>query len=381
MRLLNDWLLSYLDYTHELEAPELFHVWCGVSAVATMLGRNVWLERGYGNLYPNHYIILVAKSALCRKSVSVLTVRDLLLRTKVVEMMADRITNAGILTRLHKTAQKTGKSEVLIFSEELSIFLSKEETHKGLLPTLTSLYGCPDIFVNELKTVPTDVLTNTCLNILAATTPTDLTDLIPSTATGKGFTPRLHLIYQEKRRHKKSKPKLDQTIAEKLVADLVDMRKMSGLFVMSSEDEKWFDSWYNSIEAPQDESLDGFYGRKHDTMLKLAMVVSAAQSSELVVTVPQMKTAIKLLDQMEGFMPQAYQEIGKHESTDHVDRVLKQLERRGGKATKSEILHDNWNKFDAKEWIEISYHMQESELIEVVVGRPTVYLLKGGKKR
>src|SRR3972149_2265472 len=156
MRLLEDWLLSYLDYTKELESPELFHIWCGVSAIATMLGRNVWLDRGYGKLYPNHYIILVAKSALCRKSTAVLTMRDLLVKTKVVEMLADRITNAGLLTRLHKTAQKTGKSEMLVFSEELSIFLSRDETHKGLISTLTGLYGCPDLFVNELKTVPID---------------------------------------------------------------------------------------------------------------------------------------------------------------------------------------------------------------------------------
>lgn len=380
MRTLSDWLLSYLDYTHELEAPELFHVWCGISAIATTLGRNVWIERGYGRLYPNHYIILVAKSALCRKSVSVKTAKDLLVQAKVTDIMADRITNAGVLTRLHKTAQKTGKSEMLIFCDELSIFLSKEETHKGLISTLTGLYGCPDLFVNELKTVPTDVLPKVCLNILAATTPTDLTDLIPSTATGKGFTPRLHLPYQENRRHKKAKPKLSVSLADKLITDLVEIRKMIGPYVMSSEAELWFDKWYNSIEVPQDESLDGFYGRKHDTMLKGAMVIAASQSDELVLEIPHMETAIKLVEQLEGVMPKAYQEIGKLPVTDHAERVKNQLEKKGGRATKSEILRWNWNKFDAKLWIEISYHMQESGLIEILPGRPTVYVLKGEKK-
>lgn len=381
MRILEDWLLSYLDYTHELEAPELFHIWCAISGVATTLGRNVWLERGYGKLYPNHYIILVAKSALCRKSVSVFTIKDLLVRARSVEIMADRITNPSLLLRLHKTAQKTGKSEMLVFSEELAIFLSKEETHKGIIPTLTGLYGCPDSFINELKTVPIDVLNKVCLNILAATTPTDLTELIPATATGKGFTPRLHLVYQDKRRHKNSKPKLDQTLAEKLVADLVDIRKMEGPFVMSPNDEKWFDEWYNSIVPPQDENLDGFYGRKHDTMLKLAMVVAAGHSNELVIKKSDMQIAVKLLNQLESFMPMAYKEIGKLATTDHVERVLRQLKRRGGKATKSEILHDNWNSFNAKEWIEISYHMQEAELIEVIIGRPTTYKLKNWKEK
>lgn len=381
MRQLEDWLISYLDYTKELESPELFHVWSGVSALATMLGRNVWLERGYGPVYPNHYIILVAKSALCRKSVAVLTAKKLIDETKQIAIMADRISNAGLLTRLHKVAQKTGRSEVLIFSEELAIFLSKEEAHRELISTLTGLYGCPDVFINELKTVPIDELRFVCLNILAATTPTDLRDLIPDTATGKGFTPRLHIPYQTQRRHKKLKPFLDPELKVKLVWDLLEIRKMQGEYKIPPEDDAWCNEWYESLPEPPDETLDGFYGRKHDTIFKLSMILAASESDELVLRKEHVEKAQKLINQLEQFMPKAYRELGKVQASTDADRVLIQMERRGGTMTKSEVLHDNWNKFSAKDWIEISYHMQEAGLIEVLPGtRPTTYRLIRKKK-
>jgi hypothetical protein len=51
------------------------------------------------------------------------------------------------------------------------------------------------------------------------------------------------------------------------------------------------------------------------------------------------------------------------------------MERKNGRMTKSEILRANWNKFGAKEWAEISYNLQEIGMIEILPGRPTVYVL------
>lgn len=58
----------YKQYTQGQESPESFHFWTAVGLVASVAGRSIWTDRGYYNLYPNHYIILVSKSALARKS-------------------------------------------------------------------------------------------------------------------------------------------------------------------------------------------------------------------------------------------------------------------------------------------------------------------------
>ena len=376
MRELKDWLLSYLDYTENQESPELFHVWCGVSVLASTLGRSVWLYRGRYKLYPNHYVVLVAPSAVSRKSIAVSIAREMLEMSKTAEIMAERITNAALLTELAYVASLTGRSEMLVWADELSIFLSKEETHKGLLTSLTRFYNCPDYFKNKLKTVPVDELRFVCLNMLAATTPTDLSELIPGAATGRGFTPRLHLIFQTGRKKKIADPEKDLELEARLVADLKHIKTLQGQFTMPPSDKQWWHEWYDKLEFPENESLDGFYGRKHDTMLKLGMILSTAERDDLLLTRRDMERASRLIDQMEKFMPKAYQEIGRDPQSIHTERVIRQLKRRGGKATKSEILHDNWNKFSAKDWIEISYHLEESGVVERLLGRPTVYLLK-----
>ena len=329
-------------------------------------------------------MLLVAASAKCRKSTALAIGLGLLKDAQTCHIMAERITNAALLTELAEAATLRGRSEMTVFADELAMFLSKEETHKGLLTSLTRFYGSPDHFKNKLKTVPVDVLKDVCLNIMAATTPADLSDLIPDAATGKGFTPRLHLIFQDERRHKKATPREDLGLRAKLVGDLVEIRKMEGPFVMNKEAEEWWVKWYEKIDFPPDPELDGFYGRKHDHMLKLAMILGAAQSDRLEMTIDQMEKASLFLDQMEAFMPRAYRVIGHTETSEHADRVVKQVERRGGKATRSDILHDNWHKFTAKQW-------EEEVLPQLVAGgvldppekegRAVVYRLAKGRRK
>ena len=59
-RQLDDWLESYLQYTKKSESPTQYHLWSGISAIASVLRRKCfcnWGLRGY--IYPNFYVALV----------------------------------------------------------------------------------------------------------------------------------------------------------------------------------------------------------------------------------------------------------------------------------------------------------------------------------
>ena len=62
------WLEKYLEYTEDQESPSIFHLWVGLSLISAVLGRRVWIDRGYYFLFPNLYVVLVAGSARARKS-------------------------------------------------------------------------------------------------------------------------------------------------------------------------------------------------------------------------------------------------------------------------------------------------------------------------
>ena len=73
-----NWIDDYLNYTSSQESPELFHRWCAVSVIASVLNRRVWLDRRdsrgivYFTCYPGQLsVCLVAGAGRCKKSTAV----------------------------------------------------------------------------------------------------------------------------------------------------------------------------------------------------------------------------------------------------------------------------------------------------------------------
>jgi hypothetical protein len=378
MRKLPNWLTSYLDFTEHQESPEIFHLWSAISTLASVVGRQVYFDRKFYKIYTNHYIVLVAKSAQCRKSVAVGIARSLLEQAGCVNISADRITNAGLWSFMGRLTEKTTRSVFLIWCDELGLFLSKEETHKGVITTLTRIYTCPNMVVNETKVSGVDYATNVCPNILAATTPSDLAEILPFGATAKGFTPRVHLVYAEAPRPRVADISKDVCLEAELVNDLQHISTLEGEFTWNDEAHSWWKNWYEKeFKAPEVEALDGFYGRKHDFVIKLGMLVSLSQKDCLVLEKQDLTTALTLIDQMEAFMPSAYKHIEVAPTTAHFDRICEQIKRKGGSATKSQLLHDNWNKFDAKELEAVMYSLESAMKVDIKMeGRTTTYKLR-----
>ena len=382
MRKCQDWIASYLDYTQVTESPEIFHLWSAISCLAATTGRNCRLNRGAYVIYPNHYIILVAPSSVAKKSTAVGIARKLLEEAKVVKMLASRITNAAVLLKLSDAAKETGRSECLVFASELATFLSKEETHRGLITTLNDLYDSPDQFINELKTGPSDILKEICLNMLAATTPTDIGELFPRSSTGTGFMPRLHMIYSKEGKGRIPTPSLPAELGKNLVEDLIHIKSLKGEVQITEDGEEFWQDWYRNMKYPDLPILDSWYGRKHDHMLKLAILLSLSCRDDLVLNPSIIGMAIQILDQMEQFLPLIYNEIGKLPITEHKERILKQMERRKGVATRSELLHDNWHCLDAENMDKVIATLLQQELIcQELQGKRVVYKLAKGEKK
>ena len=364
------WLSTYLKYTEGQESPELFHLWTGISVLATTLGRNVYLDRDFYKVFPNHYIILLAASAECRKSVAVGIGKDLLERAKIGNISSERITNAGLFTQLGDLGKKFGAAELLIFADELRLFLSTEETHKGVITTLTRLFTCPDYLENKTKTAGVDYLINTCVNVLAATTPADFAEVIPGASLGSGFVPRLHVIHQEIPRPRKAELRKDPLLEAYLVEDLKQIRKLAGIYSFGPGAWDWWKNWYeNVMEFPEDETLNGFYGRKHDYVLKLGIILAASERDELVLEKQDLKRALLFLDQIESFMGRAYKSVGTTMVVRNAERVLRQLRKHDGPMKRSEVLHLNSNRLDSQELSEVVRYLEESDEIDTVPGQ------------
>ena len=76
MRILNNWIDEFVELTNHLPSPLLFRKWAGISAIAGVLERKVWVRTMNMELYPNLYVVLTGPPGV-GKTVATSLVEDL----------------------------------------------------------------------------------------------------------------------------------------------------------------------------------------------------------------------------------------------------------------------------------------------------------------
>lgn len=333
-RRLNDWLRAYLNLTEGQESPDIFHLWCGVSAIATTLERNVWLDRGYYTLYPNLYIVLVSGSAVARKSTAI-GVASHLYREANPEgtMVSQKITPEALIGVLHEGFAKRKVSAGYIIADELSVFLGDGARDSSLIQLLTKLYDGADFDYHTLIRGK-EMCANPCTNFLAGTAPEWLKTSLPSHAIGGGFTGRIVFVHHIGSGRRIPFPYVSEEarkVRTNLLEDLRLIRDMKGEFTLSGDAKEWFEDWYVDVYEPDkvEASLKPYFARKPDTLLKVAMVVSASRRQTRLVEEEDIAVAADMLGENEKFLPQMMQSMQTTQVGQDSMTVLNIVKKRG----------------------------------------------------
>jgi hypothetical protein len=285
------WLRDYLDYTAGHEAPEDFHVWVGLTVVASALRRKVWFDNVYHKLYPNLYTILVSPPGIGKKTTAI-NIGVNLMREAVPEMriISEKCTPEALARRLSKPIEKVKESggmkiesraEGVIVAPELTVFLGSEQYNASLITMLTRLYDCAD--VQEVETISRGVekLKNIFVCLLGATTPSEISRAIPQAATGGGLMSRLSIVIKD------STPRVvpfavpvDPTIRENLVNGLRNIDKeFVGPVGFSASGREWFIKYYkHHHRILETTTSSGVIERQPDQIIKVAMCLRACES-------------------------------------------------------------------------------------------------------
>ena len=355
-------------------------MWVGIATILTTLGRRVWIDRGFYTLYPNEYIILVAGSATCRKSVALgIGMRLLNSLDDPPDVFAQKITPEALIRHL-KSEKSQGTS--LISASELSVFLGAESYRNGLIALLTAAYDSPDELPYETISRGLEQISNVCISLLGATTVEWLRQSIPTDAIGGGFTSRIIFVYQKSSDRISSRPKMTVSLLElrrKLIEDLNEIRCLEGEYTFHPEAGAWFDDWYvKHMKKAMSErsSRVGYEGRKHDHLLKISMAIAAASRSSLVLLPSDLEIARDALEQMEMDQDTVTRDLMTRELGLDVQRVLDII------AKYKTIQHSHLLKrvchfCDAVHLAQIIQTLREAELISTeYLGRTTVYSLE-----
>ena len=161
-------------------------------------------------------------------------------------------------------------------------------------------------------------------------------------------------------------PTKDAEIERILVNDLMHIRKtMHGEWVLSKDAKEWWDEWYEKkFKFPPEGLLNGFYGRKHDYIFKLGMVLAAGKRDELILEKEDLVPALFMLDHMEANMLRAYELVGSVPTLKYADVILKQIKAaRNHTLKKSQIYAKNWRRLDTDEMAQVLRYLEESRKI------------------
>jgi len=315
------WVDEFIDLGEDTESPVLYYKWVGLVFVACALRRNVWLRRPRYIDYPNLYVILVSPPGVTRKSTPCdFGYESVVSHVPAINKFTGRITTEALCKKLSKmdvnydsNILEANASLFLYASELSSLFKRLPRGSYPVIDFLTAIYSSGN-YTYETNSNGEQKLSDICINMLAATTVAGINDLIGVYGVEGGFASRTVFVYQDVRMPKPwpDDDFNDMTKIGNLIADLSRISTLKGEMKIPAISKRWFDAWYipQALENPPSELIH-YWTRRHDLLLKLAMLYSVSERDDLTILVPDFEKAKSTLEEVERFMPYAFQGIEK----------------------------------------------------------------------
>ena len=330
------------------------------------------------------YVILVGPAG-ARKSVA--TSIGMSIANKLnLKRFSDKITGAALLKDLSENPEtlmlKGGKgvmvvTPMIIYASELGVFMGADAYGSGVIADLTDLFDCPSEWKKKTIARGEEIIAAPYVNLLAASTPQTLKDVVPPGAVGQGFTSRVLFVWASGRRKRVPIPHWGQEyemLLNNLVADLKHISSLQGKFQFSSDGLKAYTSHYMNHPEPEDEFEDerlrNYASRKDVHMLKLAQILSLAANDSLIIGEREIKTSIEALEWLDKGLPAVFAGHGSSTTSEDVVRIFKQIANatlRIGFVTHAEIVKRNYYSLGSHELSLVLQTLIEGGAIEEVI--------------
>lgn len=321
-RKLPSWLNSFCELLEGAPSPQLFIKWAGIATLAGAMERRLWTHSYNMNLYPNLFIFLVGSPGGGKTVPIKEAVRPLWKSVPEFFVSPTSMTSASLSDDLNSAKRHIIRpaatppyvefNSLLIALNELSVMFPSYDAE--IMNRFTDLYDC-DVYEETRRAKSIKIsIPHAQVNIIAATTPSYLNELLPAGAWDQGFISRVIMIFS----------------AEKIVKPLFEIRnKNLGLFKSLSDDLRvierlygkfrWEEEAAKAIEAwngaggpptPDHPKLQHYSSRRTAHLLKLCMVCSMSRlGNELLVTIEDYQLALNWLLEAEFYMPDIFRSM------------------------------------------------------------------------
>jgi len=364
------WLDRILDSRQNFESPRKFFYWSALAAISAVVKRNVYLRKKDAEtrrtnyiLYPNIYVFLVGDSAVVRKGPPIKMARKLVKVVNNTRIISGRSSIQGILKELSTAYSQENGPPIT----DAAAFICASEFRSSLISDPQALSILTDIFdgdfSNDWKTLlkgsDIEELKDVYPVILGGSNPAYLKEAISGADIEGGFVGRSFMVYGSKRQ------KINALVADiegddneddegeeeqytEEAAWLKELTKLKGHFKYTKESAKIYRDWYESFTIKEIEDKTGTFGRLHDQVLKVAMLLSMSRKLALVLDKSDIQDAIDACIELAGDVNKALMPSGKSEfankTTVFLQEMLKSPEY---EVSRRRFLQKHWGDVDA----------------------------------
>src|SRR6266436_878239 len=288
----DNFIKNFLTYAKGCETPELYDLWSALAVLASVVSRRVWINQGYYTIYPNLYIVLVGAPG-GRKTTSMNMGKDMLrelgtipfaatcmTKEALCRYMATQCTKQFILPNKPDAPPKT-YTPITLCLTELSHFLGANQAY--MIDFLTTIYD-QEIYDAKTKNKGDDIIPGPYLTVLACTTPSNITRYLKEDVISGGFSRRTLFAYEIDEGEPIAFPVVTPEAAkawEECIKWAKKLEEVAGAFEWTSEATLWYKPWYDNLFRELKNKTDmtrGYYKSKHIQLLKIAMLVSLAET-------------------------------------------------------------------------------------------------------
>ena len=369
------WFERYMHYTSGTEPPSPFHFFSAAVIVGAVLQRRIYYPRGSGDLFPNLSAILVAPPGIAKKTTAGNLAVSLFKRLGG-NILADKLTPEALVEAFRALTSATG----LIYAPEWAVMMGKQQYLEGLVPMLTALFDCPEEWSSATIVRGQTTLHKVALSHLGCTTLDWMQTSVTKDALSGGFMSRLLFVVQNETDRCFPRPvPLNTKLGKRLVDELVALQRLGGAIAMSVDATAWFDKWYEDrrkVERSSEKYFAGYYERKPDRLLQLAMILHVAEGKkDLTLQLKTLRKAEELLNWLELLLPQVFDELSSTLVGDIQISMMKQLRSKGGKLKHSKWLLMNTSRMNADTFRKCVETLQQADMVSYDETTRTYYSL------
>ncbi len=339
----HDFIQDFIYFNSGNMAPTKYLRWCAISILAMTIGRRVFIDYSYFQLFADNYICLVGRQGLRKDTAMNEAFKIFKAANPEYPLGASVSSREKIVTRLSSDDDTlrtyTDETGTRIEYHPMAFFISELKNFMSVMPEnmvafLVDIYGKKFFEADTIKH-GLQPINNPCVNILSCENPPWIIQNLKASILSGGFARRMMFVYEIEEPARITFPKIPDgglVARDRCIQHLIDLQSVAGPFTWDSEETRnRFDVWNKTLVSPEDDLLRGFYENRDCLVLKLAMCITLGRSPiSLVLTWSAIELGIAFIDNLAENLPRLTIAAGRNELAVPTQEMLDMLEAKGG---------------------------------------------------